>query len=119
MGVPADGVSAAYRNPLTEIAAFLHNNHANHFLVFNLSCIRYDYTKLNNQVVEYFFMDHHPPPLDLLLTVVQAMRAFLAAHAENVVVVHCKAGRGRTGVVISSYLFREGAALLHTCFPSY
>lgn len=53
-------------------------------------------------------MDHHPPPFELLLCVVQAMRAFLAEHAENVVVVHCKAGRGRTGVVISSFLYSEG-----------
>lgn len=108
MGVPGESVAAAYRNPSTEVAAFMQQNHANHFLIFNLSCIRYDYTKFDGRVVEYFFMDHHPPPLDLLLSVVQAMRAFLAAHPENVVVVHCKAGRGRTGVVISSYLFREG-----------
>lgn len=108
MGVPSEGVSAAYRNPLTEVAAFFNRSHAHRFLIFNLSCIRYDYSKLDNRVVEYFFMDHHPPPLDLLLSVVQAMRAFLAEHPDNVVVVHCKAGRGRTGVVISSFLFREG-----------
>jgi hypothetical protein len=36
-----------------------------------------------------------------MFTAVQAIDSFLAESPENVAVIHCKAGRGRTGLVLS------------------
>ncbi len=54
------------------------------------------------------FPDHHAPPLALLCKIVRTMHAWLEADAKNVVVIHCLAGKGRTGTVIASYLLYTG-----------
>jgi hypothetical protein len=54
------------------------------------------------------FPDHHAPPLALLCKIVRTLHAWLEADAMNVVVVHCLAGKGRTGTVIAAYLLYTG-----------
>jgi tensin len=44
------------------------------------------------------------PPLERLCSIVYTMDSWMEADPENVVVVHCKGGKGRTGVVIAAYL---------------
>lgn len=38
------------------------------------------------------------------------MHDWTAADPEHVIALHCKAGKGRTGLIISAYLVREGLA---------
>lgn len=38
------------------------------------------------------------------------MHDWTAADPEHVVALHCKAGKGRTGLIVSAYLVREGLA---------
>ena len=105
--------------------------------IFNLSERRYDYGLFDHQVLEFGFPDHHAPPLDLLWTVCHSMDAWASvrggggggaraatlrhvdgglAHAQadprNVVCVHCKAGKGRTGVVCAAFLVFCGMFLV-------
>ena len=49
------------------------------------------------QVLQFGFKDHHGPPLNLLYTVCNAIDSWLKASPDHVAVVHCKAGKGRTG----------------------
>ena len=44
------------------------------------------------------------PSLQLMLDFCQDAEAFLQADADNVIAVHCKAGKGRTGVMIVAFL---------------
>lgn len=48
-------------------------NCTDYYLSFrlNLSGIPYDYSQLDNKVLEFPFMDHHPPPLELLQQIIQ------------------------------------------------
>lgn len=62
------------------------------------------------------FPDHHPPPFALIPLIMASMRNWLRGEGvtndgnkdgERVVVVHCKAGKGRSGTVACSYLVSE------------
>ena len=54
------------------------------------------------------FDDHSPPMLEMIPKFCRHMDDWLGAHPENVVSVHCKAGKGRTGTLIAAYLAHCG-----------
>lgn len=56
------------------------------------------------QVACFPFDDHNCPPLQLIALFCKSAYSWLKEDIENVVVVHCKAGMGRTGIMISSLL---------------
>jgi phosphatidylinositol-3,4,5-trisphosphate 3-phosphatase/dual-specificity protein phosphatase PTEN len=58
-------------------------------------------------VVDLGWWDHHAPTLDHLLTLVEIMDAWLNQEEDNVVAIHCRAGRGRTGTAIGALLLRR------------
>ncbi|KAL0214339.1 hypothetical protein P9112_006523 [Eukaryota sp. TZLM1-RC] len=104
MGFPAAGLQSAWRNDLTQVSQMLNKYHPNHYMLFNLSEMTYHYEAFGDCVLEFGFPDHHPPTLSQLFSIVSSMHQWLKVDPLNVAVVHCKAGKGRTGVVISSYL---------------
>ena len=50
------------------------------------------------------FQDHNAPPLEMIHEFCVAVDEYLKQSPENVVGVHCKAGKGRTGVMICALL---------------
>ena len=50
------------------------------------------------------FDDHNCPPIQLIISFCQSAYSWLKEDIENIVVVHCKAGMARTGLMISSLL---------------
>lgn len=56
------------------------------------------------QVACFPFDDHNCPPTQLIISFCQSAYSWLKQDIENVVVVHCKAGMARTGLMISSLL---------------
>ena len=56
------------------------------------------------QVASFPFDDHNCPPIQLITLFCQSAYSWLKEDIENVVVVHCKAGMARTGLMISSLL---------------
>jgi len=56
------------------------------------------------QVASFPFDDHNCPPIHLVTSFCQSAYSWLKEDIENVVVVHCKAGMARTGLMICSLL---------------
>lgn len=108
MSLPGEGVHKVYRNSIDSVAKFIKQKHDKHCKVINVSGVRYDYEKFYNNVNEYQWADHYPPPIDLLFEVCQEIHSWLCSDIENVVAINCKAGKGRTGTLICCYLIYCG-----------
>ncbi|XP_048862111.1 tensin-like isoform X14 [Brienomyrus brachyistius] len=101
---PASAEEHSHSAHLKEVATMLRSKHGAHYLVINISEKRHDLTKLNPKVLDFGWPDHHAPALDKICTICKAMDTWLKADPHNVVVLHNKGNRGRTGVVVAAYM---------------
>ncbi|XP_015214660.1 tensin-1 isoform X4 [Lepisosteus oculatus] len=101
---PSNAEEQSYRNNLKEVATMLRSKHGDNYLLFNLSERRYDIAKLNPKVLDFGWPDHHAPALDKICSICKAMDTWLNTDPHNVVVLHNKGNRGRTGVVVAAYM---------------
>lgn len=109
MGFPAVGTESLYRNSMKDIKAFFNKNYGYKYKIYNLCSEKfYDLTEFPHCSQEFTFDDHNPPPFDLMLAFCKDINTWLTSDAENVAAVHCKAGKGRTGVMICCYLVYAG-----------
>ena len=83
----------------------------------------YPDSEVYGRIRHYPWPDHHPPPFALIPNIMASMRNWLRRREEGdtgfkefkadggeekrVVVVHCKAGKGRSGTVACSYLISQ------------
>lgn len=105
----------AYRNPLDQLVKFLDYKHGEDWAIweFRAEGTGYPDEQVYGRVRHYPWPDHHPPPFRLVPMIMASMRNWL--HEEGgkeekkgrVVVVHCKAGKGRSGTMACSYLISE------------
>ncbi|KAF3937419.1 hypothetical protein ABW19_dt0207687 [Dactylella cylindrospora] len=110
MSMPAASTPKIYyRNPLHKVVEFLDKEHGENWAVweFRAEGTGYDDSAFYNRVFHSPWPDHHPPPFALIPNIMASMRNHLKQGKEKVAVVHCKAGKGRTGTVTCSYLISE------------
>ncbi|CAF96689.1 unnamed protein product, partial [Tetraodon nigroviridis] len=93
-----------YCRNLQEVASMLKSKHQAKFLLLNLSEKRHDITRLNPKVQDYGWPDLHAPPLDRICAVCKAMETWLTSDPHNVVVLHCRGNKGKTGVIVAAYM---------------
>ncbi|XP_054908830.1 tensin-1 isoform X5 [Poeciliopsis prolifica] len=101
---PSSVEEQSYAANLREVASMLRSKHGHSYLLFNLSEKRYDISQLNPKVLDFGWPDHHAPALDKICSICKAMDTWLSADSHNVVVIHNKGNRGRTGVVVAAYM---------------
>ncbi len=106
MSYPSENFfESMYHNDQDDIAEYLNKNHPNKYLIFNLSGIPYnDKGKFNNSVKDYYWPDHKAPPLYDIFDIIHEANSFLKKDKDNVICVHCLAGKGRTGTICCSLL---------------
>ena len=104
MGKPSTSIEGMYRNKLDDVKEFFNSRHPNHYKVYNL-CQELVYPENVFYKQGYFpFVDHEAPPLNLIKPFCEDAKKFLDEDKKNVVAIHCKAGKGRTGTFISCLL---------------
>lgn len=118
MGYPADSpFEKLYRNSIDEVEKFLNQHHKGRYMIYNLCSetnrvpsnfldqnqnpgTGYDIHRFNCRVKNFGFKDHCPPNFDLTVEFCKHALDWLNQHEDNVLAIHCKAGKGRTGVMI-------------------
>ncbi|CAN1322530.1 Phosphatidylinositol 3,4,5-trisphosphate 3-phosphatase and protein-tyrosine-phosphatase PTEN1 [Linum perenne] len=105
MSFPAQRMRAMYRNPLWQVKSVLDLRHGEHYKVYNL-CIEesYDPTHFHNRVETYPIDDNHVPPLPMIKLFCESVDSWLSQDPKNLAVIHCMAGKGRTGLMVCVYL---------------
>ena len=112
MAFPATGIESAYRNPRHQVTTFLRQYHEDRYLVFNLcaeSRYQYDASEFSHKIANSGavcipILDHNVPTLYQIADFCQQAMNWLNQHEENIVVVHCLGGKGRTGLMVSCLL---------------
>ncbi|THC89465.1 hypothetical protein EYZ11_011090 [Aspergillus tanneri] len=113
----------AYRNPLDELVNFLDTKHGEDWCIweFRAEGTGYPDEEVYGRIHHFPFPDHHPPPFALIPAIMGSMKNWIqrlddtgqekSPDKENkgkrVAVVHCKAGKGRSGTIVCSYLISQ------------
>ncbi|KAJ1475943.1 protein-tyrosine phosphatase-like protein, partial [Baffinella frigidus] len=109
MGYPSDGVEGQYRNEISEVYRFFETHHPDAYMIYNLCSERsYDPSKFHGRVECYPFDDHNPPPFEMMRPLCQRVFEWLQKEPDHMVALHCKAGKGRTGVMVVAILMHLG-----------
>lgn len=120
MSVPAeDYITRLYRNDIKDVVRFFHLFHRAHFHICNL-CPELPYNpayfgtnpRTNRPNVDHFnIQDHTPPLMDDFLRFFKIARSWMTEDPENnVIAVHCRGGKGRTGSLCCAWLLYSGDA---------
>jgi len=111
MGYPSEKTEALYRNPFTEVLRFFEFYHPNNYYIYNLCAEKdriYDPEKFHGRVKHFPFYDHNAPPVHLIVDCCNDISEWLDTNKKHVAGIHCKAGKGRTGLISCCYLLMKG-----------
>ncbi|XP_012996276.2 phosphatidylinositol 3,4,5-trisphosphate 3-phosphatase TPTE2 [Cavia porcellus] len=112
MSFPSSGRRTLYRNPIKEVARFLDTKHPDHYQVYNLCSERaYDPKYFHYRVHRIKIDDHNVPTLKEMLLFSKEVDEWMAQDKDNVVAIHCKGGKGRTGTMVCVCLIASGLFL--------
>ena len=119
MGLPSTSIEGFFRNSLEDVQKFLNTRHPTHYKVYNL-CEEKPYPDNLFFKQGYFpFKDHEVPPLNIIRPFCEDATKFLNSDPKNVIDIHCLAGKGRTGTLISCLLLYMKQFLTATACLKY
>jgi protein-tyrosine phosphatase len=107
----------AYRNPTDQLVKFLDYKHGSDWSIFEFRAegTGYPDSEVYHRIHHFPWPDHHPPPFAIIPDLMAAMRNWIqrtddgigGKKPKRVAVLHCKAGKGRSGTTACSYLISE------------
>jgi hypothetical protein len=112
-GFPAIGIEHLYRNPRLEIRRFMDTKHGENYKMYNFCCEPgrgYEPEVFYNRIERYPFKDHNTPPLLTMVEFGESVKCWLDEDPAHVVNMHCKAGKGRAGLMSCIAMVRCGIA---------
>ncbi|XP_074843256.1 phosphatidylinositol 3,4,5-trisphosphate 3-phosphatase TPTE2-like isoform X2 [Carettochelys insculpta] len=105
MSFPSSGKQSFYRNPIKEVARFLDTKHKDHYKIYNLCSEKgYDPVHFHYRVERIFIDDHNVPSLEDMLKFTANVREWMKEDEKNIIAIHCKGGKGRTGTMVCTWL---------------
>ncbi|MQL74118.1 hypothetical protein Taro_006461 [Colocasia esculenta] len=127
MSFPAEHMRAFYRNPLWQVKTVLDMRHQGHYKVvilfealvssifssvpwvYNLCAEEsYDPSHFHGHVETFPFDDNHVPSLKMIKIFCESVHSWLSQEPQNIAAIHCMAGKGRTGLMVCTYLVYTG-----------
>nr|XP_020511548.1 tensin-3-like isoform X1 [Labrus bergylta] len=102
---PPECPEEIYLQNLQEIIAMLQSKHGHNYMLINLSQTNDTLSQMNHKVLSTGWVDLLAPCLDQIFSVCTTMENWLQTHPKHVLVLHCRGGKGRLGVLVSSYIF--------------
>jgi phosphatidylinositol-3,4,5-trisphosphate 3-phosphatase and dual-specificity protein phosphatase PTEN len=110
-GFPSAGLEHMYRNPRLEIKRFLEERHHGNYFMFNF-CVEpgrcYPHEIFDNRVQRFPYKDHNVPHTKVLSRFLHTSKKWLDENEKHVVVLHCKAGKGRAGMMSCALMLHMG-----------
>lgn len=108
MGVPCRDwdFSLCFRNQISDVVRFFESRHPDKYLIVN-ACPELPYPDAEfarGSVVKFDVQDHSPPTISQFLRFLGVAHAHMDQSEDNVLAVHCKGGKGRTGSFIIAWL---------------
>ncbi|XP_053236510.1 phosphatidylinositol 3,4,5-trisphosphate 3-phosphatase TPTE2-like isoform X1 [Podarcis raffonei] len=108
MSFPSSGKQSWYRNPIKEVARFLDTKHEGHYKVYNLCSEQgYDPKIFHYRVERIFIDDHNVPTLEEMVQFTHSVMEWMLQDENNVIAIHCKGGKGKTGTMICIWLIQN------------
>ncbi|KAH3842858.1 phosphatidylinositol 3,4,5-trisphosphate 3-phosphatase TPTE2-like [Dreissena polymorpha] len=105
MSFPSSGIMALYRNDIRDVARFFNTKHPDHYRIYNLcSEMDHKYDLFYGRVERIYIDDHNVPTVQNMIDFCKNAREFMAADKRNIIALHCKGGKGRTGTLVCVWL---------------
>ncbi|TDH08940.1 hypothetical protein EPR50_G00102900 [Perca flavescens] len=101
---PPECPEEIYVQNLEEIIHMLQSKHGHHYMVINLSQKHETLTRMNHKVLDTGWLDLLAPDLEQIFSVCTTMKNWLQTHPKHVLVLHCRGGKDRLGVLVASYI---------------
>uniref|UniRef100_A0A3Q0RTZ7 Uncharacterized protein n=1 Tax=Amphilophus citrinellus TaxID=61819 RepID=A0A3Q0RTZ7_AMPCI len=93
-----------YQQSLWEILPMLQSKHGHNYMLINLSQKHDPLSRINHKVLDTGWVELLAPSLDQIISVCTAIENWLNTHPKHVLVLHCRGGKGRLGVLVASYI---------------
>ena len=119
MSLPAHkATDQLYRNKIEDVAKYLDKRHPKSYVVVNVTSERdYPTSKFHDQTLRFGMDDHNCTTFQMIQDFCAAVDKFFedgkkvevdGQLIDRVAAIHCKGGKGRTGLMISCYLLHSG-----------